>query len=186
MRTAWQRGMCGLLSVVASVGVIVVQAQDQPAAPRAPLILHARVREAPSRSSPKGFQTQEKTLRWDPAQTAIIICDMWNQHWCRGATRRVGELAPAMNQTITAARSKGILIIHAPSSCMEAYKDHPARKQARVAPKAANLPKQIGQWCNKIPSEEQGIYPIDQSDGGCDDGPQCPQGSPWKSQVASH
>ena len=41
------------------------------------------------------------------------------------------------------------------------------------------------EWCNKIPAEEKGIYPIDQSDGGCDDGPQCPQGSPWKSQIAA-
>ena len=42
--------------------------------------------------------------------------------------RRVGELAPAMNQTIAAARARGILIIHAPSSCMDAYKDHPGEK----------------------------------------------------------
>ncbi len=54
-----------------------------------------------------------------------------------------------------------------------------------MAPKAANLPEHIGEWCNKIPAEEKGIYPIDQSDGGCDDGPQCPQGSPWKSQIAA-
>ena len=139
-----------------------------------------------SSQEPAGsFVVREKVLQWKPAQTAIIICDMWNQHWCQGATRRVGELAPAMNRTIAAARAKGVLIIHAPSSCMDAYKDHPARKRAQAAPKAANLPEHIGEWCNKIPAEEKGIYPIDQSDGGCDDGPQCPQGSPWKSQVAA-
>ena len=185
MRKAWQRRTCGVLYAVAGAWALIAGAQAQPASPGAPLILHARVREARPPGSPEGSQAQEKTLRWEPDHTAIIICDMWNQHWCRGATRRVGELAPVMNQTIAAARAKGILIIHAPSSCMEAYKDHPARKIAQTAKKAANLPKQIGQWCNKIPSEEQGIYPIDQSDGGCDDGPQCPQGSPWKSQVAA-
>src|SRR5262249_36504497 len=42
------------------------------------------------------------------------------------------------------------------------------RKRAEAAPKAANLPKDIGQWCYKIPSEEQGVYPLDQTDGGCD------------------
>ena len=52
-------------------------------------------------------------------------------------------------------------------------------------PRPPNQPEHIGEWCNKIPAEEKGIYPIDQSDGGCDDGPQCPQGSPWKSQVAA-
>ena len=164
------------------------QGRQQSRTTDGPLTLHARVREAvvPSGKPRAGaFATAEKILRWKPVQTAIIICDMWNQHWCRGATRRVGELAPAMNQTIVAARAKGILIIHAPSSCMDAYKDHPARKKAQEAPKAANLPAHIGEWCNKIPAEEKGIYPIDQSDGGCDDGPQCPQGSPWKSQVTA-
>jgi putative heme-binding domain-containing protein len=153
-----------------------------------PLTLHARVREPAAKSDgpvENAFVTKEKFLQWNSAQTAIIICDMWNQHWCQGATRRVGELAPVMNQAIAAARARGIFIIHAPSSCMDAYKNHPARKRAQAAPKAANLPAQIGEWCNKIPAEEQGIYPIDQSDGGCDDGPQCPQGSPWKSQVAA-
>ena len=80
-------------------------------------------------------EAQEKILRWLPAQTAIIICDMWNQHGCRGATRRVGELAPAMNQTIAAARAKGVFIIHAPSSCMDDYKDHPARNEPKEAPR---------------------------------------------------
>ncbi len=189
MHTAWRGEMYGAFGAVCLTLGLVAEARDQPSRPPAkPLILHARVRElaaSAKESNAHGFVVKEKELRWDPAQTAIIICDMWNQHWCRGATRRVGELAPAMNQTVAAARAKGILIIHAPSSCMDAYKNHPARRRAQSAPKARKLPEHIGEWCNKIPAEEQGIYPIDQSDGGCDDGPQCPQGSPWKSQVAA-
>ena len=61
----------------------------------------------------------------------------------------------------------------------------PAQASARPRPKAANLPKEISGWCNRIPAEEKGIYPIDQADGGCDDGPMCPQGSPWRSQIAA-
>jgi putative heme-binding domain-containing protein len=161
---------------------------DPPA--REPLILHLQMREAINRpadspNAPSGFEVKEKLLKCDPARTAIIICDMWNQHWCRGATRRVGELAPAMNRAVAAARARGVLIIHAPSSCMDAYKDHPARKRAQTAPTAANLPTDISGWCDKIPAEEKGVYPIDQSDGGCDDGPTCPQGSPWRKQVAA-
>ncbi len=110
---------------------------------------------------------------------------MWDQHWCKGVRRRVGELAPAMNRAVKAARDRGVLIIHAPSSCLEAYKDHPARKRAQAPPKAANLPADIDGWCTKIPAEERGIYPIDQADGGCDDGPRCPEGSPWRSQIAA-
>ncbi len=170
---AWLSGLVMAVAAVAGARV------EDP--PRAPLVLHARARVPDS----GGSVVKDEVLRWDPGQTAIIICDMWNQHWCQGATRRVGEVAPAMNRTIAAARAKGVLIIHAPSSCMEAYKDYPGRKRAQTAPRAANLPKDIAGWCSRIPSEEKGVYPIDQSDGGCDDGPQCPQGSPWRSQVAA-
>jgi putative membrane-bound dehydrogenase-like protein len=68
---------------------------------------------------------------------------------------------------------------------MAFYTDHPARKRAQAAPKAPNLPRDISGWCSKIPAEEHAVYPIDQADGGCDDGPQCPQGSPWTSQIAT-
>src|SRR4051794_7583916 len=96
---------------------------------------------------------------------------MWDTHHCLNAVKRVEELAPRMNEVLEKARASGMLIIHAPSSCMEPYKDHPGRKRAQDAPKAANLPKDIGQWCYKIPSEEKGKYPLDQSDGGCDTEP---------------
>ncbi len=133
------RGSRGAAIWLAVLAVpLVAQAQEEPAVKeRQPLVLHARAREAAAKiaGAPAGsFIVQEKTLRWDPAQTAIIICDMWNQHWCQGATRRVGELAPAMNRAVAAARAKGVLIIHAPSSCMDAYKDHPARKRAQSRP----------------------------------------------------
>ena len=185
-RKSW-RGGGGLAVWFGGLALaLAAQAQDKHAEKvQEPLVLHAQVREPAKTGGAGSFVVREKVLQWQPAQTAIIICDMWNQHWCQGATRRVGELAPAMNRAIAAARAKGVLIIHAPSSCMNAYKDHPARKRAQAAPKAANLPEHIGQWCNKIPAEEQGTYPIDQSDGGCDDGPKCPQSSPWKSQIAA-
>ena len=43
------------------------------------------------------------------------------------------------------------------------------RKRAMAAPTAKNLPKDIDRWCNRIPAEEKGRYPIDQDDGGEDD-----------------
>lgn len=179
MRVIW----CGLFGLIAVTAGAWLAAQGAVATDAKTLVLHARFREpVPGGTT---FTIKEKTLKWDPAKTAIIVCDMWNQHWCKGATRRVGELAPAMNRTVKAARDQGVLIIHAPSSCMDAYKDHPARQRALNAPKAANLPNDIAGWCDRIPAEEQGVYPIDQSDGGCDDGPQCPGGSPWKSEIAA-
>lgn len=129
------------------------------------------------------FDVVEKPERWEAKQTALIICDMWDQHWCKGATARVAEVAPRLNAFAQEARQRGVLIIHAPSSCMEVYKDHPARKRAVAAPRASNLPRDINNWCRIIPAEEKGVYPIDQSDGGCDCRPTCATRNAWQRQI---
>jgi type 1 glutamine amidotransferase/nicotinamidase-related amidase len=118
-----------------------------------------------------GWIVRETVGQWQPKQSAVIVCDMWDAHHCLNAVRRVGEVAPRMDRFLEEARGRGALIIHAPSGCMATYKDHPGRKLAQAAPKAANLPADIGQWCYKIPAEEKGVYPIDQTDGGEDDDP---------------
>jgi nicotinamidase-related amidase len=134
---------------------------------------------------------------WPAAKLAVIVCDMWDAHHCLNAVRREEQMVPRMDAFLKEARSRGALIIHAPSSCMEPYKDHPARKRAQAAPAAKNLPRAIDQWCSKIPAEEKGKYPIDQTDGGEDDDPaehaewhaklkamgRNPK-APWKSQHA--
>ena len=143
------------------------------------------------------YQEEKLTRVWSPKQTAVIVCDMWDTHHCYNAVKRVEEMAPRMNEVLEKCRSMGMTIVHAPSSCMDAYKDHPTRKRAKDAPTAKNLPKDIGVWCHMIPSEEKGKYPIDQKDGGCDSDPPDQAkhkealikmgrnpGSPWKSQIA--
>lgn len=108
---------------------------------------------------------------WEPSQTAIIVCDMWDLHHCKNAVIRETEMAPRMNEVIARARELGVLIIHAPSGCMKAYEATAARERARSAPQAGRLPDKINDWCKQIPSEEGAIAPIDQSDGGEDDDP---------------
>ncbi|MHB1426903.1 MAG: ThuA domain-containing protein [Gemmataceae bacterium] len=130
------------------------------------LALRKRVETRPGS---KRFHTVVQPVRWKAKKTAIIVCDMWDSHHCLNAVRRVGEMAPRMNQLLSAARDCGVLIIHAPSECMDAYKDHPARHNAVKTPRSKHLPEDIGTWCNRIPAEEKGAYPIDQSDGGEDD-----------------
>jgi len=110
-----------------------------------------------------------KTEAWPAKQTAIIVCDMWDAHHCLNAVRREEEMVPRMNEFLKKTRDQGAFIIHAPSSCMDPYKDHPGRKRAQSAPASKKLPKDIDKWCHKIPAEEKGKYPIDQSDGGEDD-----------------
>ena len=104
----------------------------------------------------------ERKVEWEAGKTAIIVCDMWDKHWCDGATRRVAEMAPAMNRVIQAARKRGVFIIHAPSETMDFYKDSPQRRRAMEAPQHAFL-------LSSKPSNEPPL-PIDDSDGGCDSG----------------
>ena len=129
-----------------------------------------------------GWQIVYKTVTWEADKTAVIVVDMWNKHWCRGATDRVMEMAPRMNQFLKAARQKGVLIVHAPSSCMEAYEGHPARKRAQQAP-STELPDFLRKGNRQLASEEGIAWPVDQSDGGCDCEPKCAAGRPWTRQI---
>jgi len=137
----------------------------------------------PAAADPAAYEVRFKELRWEPRRTALIVIDMWDQHWCGGASARVVELAPRMNRFMEAARERGVLVIHAPSACMQVYENHPARKRAQAAPKAANLPQGIEAWCRHIPAEDKGVYPVDQSNGGCDCTPRCKGGNPWRRQI---
>ena len=142
--------------------------------------LSLRYRIPVAERSPR-FHTLRKAENWPAAKTAVVVCDVWDSHHCLNAVRRVQEMAPRMNEFLVEARRRGALIVHAPSDCMQAYEGHPARRRAQEAPRAANLPEGIGQWCHQIPAEEQGVYPIDQSDGGEDDDPQ--EHAKWRAQL---
>src|SRR5467141_3443896 len=109
--------------------------------------------QPPLRAKPEGpiklkLRTRVETFKgssvWDEvtltkevpvAEVAIIICDMWDKHWCDGATERCDALADKMAAVIKAARGKGIQIIHAPSETMDFYKDTPQRRRMILAPK---------------------------------------------------
>lgn len=103
-------------------------------------------------------------------ETAVLICDLWDHHWCSGSEMRVGILAPKIAAEVERARAKGILIIHAPSDTMAFYQDHPARKRvlalAPVEP-PANL------------ALSDPLLPIDSSGGGCETGEKASQPWPW-------
>jgi type 1 glutamine amidotransferase/nicotinamidase-related amidase len=129
------------------------------------LTLHARSR-VPDPEDTWEYHVVHKTLDWDARKTAIIVCDMWDKHWCSAASARVGEMAPRMNDLLVAARKKGVLVIHAPSGTMEFYKDTPQRKLAQAAPKAEPKVPLKG-WCGLDLQRERPL-PIDDADGGCD------------------
>jgi nicotinamidase-related amidase len=93
------------------------------------------------------------------ARTAIVITDMWDKHWCRGATERVGQIALRMEPLLGKARADGILIIHAPSETMDFYAGSEGRKLAQSAPHVE--PPEA------VPLHDPPL-PIDDSNGGCD------------------
>src|SRR5438552_2436089 len=99
------------------------QAKDAPAAssPSAKFVLHAR-RQVETKPGSRRYHAITETVEWDPKATAIVICDMWDKHWCAGATKRVGEMAPRMNEVVSKARQQGALIIHCPSDTLDFYK----------------------------------------------------------------
>ena len=112
------------------------------------------------------YHSITKPGQWQSDTTCIVVCDMWNDHYCRNAARRVAEMAPRMNEVIKAARKKGVLIIHCPSGCMNEYKDTPQRKLAQQAPPVKTDPK-LESWCYLDPSAEAPMpVKVDQP---CDD-----------------
>lgn len=117
------------------------------------------------------YQLASRKEEWSANRTAVIVCDVWDYHHCYNAVKRLEQFAPRLNEVVVEARKRGCIVIHAPSDCMDAYKDHPARLRAQSTPPAKTLPEDIGQWCKQIPSEEKVVYPIDQTDGGEDDDP---------------
>src|SRR5262245_61802071 len=158
------------------------------AAADAPLKLKMR-----SRTSATGGEVQvnEKAVTWDPKKTALFICDMWDDHWCKSAARRVTEMAGPLNEVVKQARARGVFIIHAPSSVTDFYKDTPQRKRAQAAPFAktpiplATVERWGTAWCWTDPKHEA-VLPIDDSDMGCSCvGKKCPIEPPWKRQIAT-
>ena len=92
-------------------------------------------------------------------ESAIVICDMWENHWCAGATRRVNELAHKMDPVLEVCRAAGILIVHAPSETMGFYKDYPQRRVMQLLT-PVTPPASLDLTSPALP--------IDDSDGGCD------------------
>jgi len=111
--------------------------------------------------------------QWKGEETAFVIVDMWNTHWCASSTTRFAEIAIPMNQTIAAARELGVHIIFAPSDCADYYKDYTARKYVLSLPNVSMPAAQ--------PVTVPGMPLETSTNGGCED--DSPVGSPWTHQI---
>lgn len=141
--------------------------------------------EVRSRTKTDAGAESVKTTRqlWNPKSTAIVVIDMWDDHHCKSAAARVTEMAPAMNETLKAARKAGVLIVHSPSDCMDFYKDHPSRKAATTASKA-QAPMKF-QWNYFDEKREAGLAKrLEEGGCSCDTPEPCsPSVRKWKSQT---
>lgn len=152
--------------------------------------LHTRSMELESGTKKEDgkYKAVLKTLHWAPDKTALVICDMWDRHWCKGAEARVAEMAPAMNNLVATARNLGVQIIHAPSTCVDFYKDTSQRKRATEAsyvkaPVKLSTRERWGTaWCWPQDEREPSM-PIDDSDMGCDCREKCEIVPPWTRQI---
>ena len=74
-----------------------------------------------------------ETVAWKAAETALVLCDVWNHHTCRGAEVRLERLIPRMAAVVQTLRGRGVLIVHAPSNTMDFYAGTPARERVLEA-----------------------------------------------------
>jgi nicotinamidase-related amidase len=112
----------------------------------------------------------------NPAKCAVVVCDMWDDHWCKSASARCAELAKKAEPVLKACRESGMTIVHCPSDTMPFYKDHPARKRTQAV-KKVDPPKG-----KELPNPP---LPVDDSDGGCDDEKPAKQFKAWTRQHAA-
>ncbi len=94
-------------------------------------------------------------------ELGLLLCDVWDRHWCQGAERRTAALAPRIAATAAAVRRCGGAVIHAPSETMAFYADYPQRQRALALPRVEPPPPL------QLPDPP---LPVDASDGGCDTG----------------
>jgi nicotinamidase-related amidase len=110
----------------------------------------------------RGFSVWKTAIsQWkiSPSETALVLCDVWDKHWCRGANDRLAKLLHGMNHLARVLREMEVLIVHAPSDTIDFYRDSPARRRALEAPPIEVPPPIL---------HEDPPLPIDDSDGGCD------------------
>jgi len=171
---------CGLVLLAGLVAVMGIESRGADSHALLKLTLRFRKETGPASGR---WHTLTAPTQWDARKTAVVICDMWDKHWCQMSTQRVGQMAPRMNEFVNEARKRGSLVIHCPSDTMEFYKDTPQRKLAQAAP-IATPRTELQRWC-RIDLAKESPLPIDDTDGGCDTVPPDPNFKAWSRQIAT-
>ena len=97
--------------------------------------------------------------RWPCRETILLLCDVWDRHWSRGASARLDAMVGRMDQLARVLRRRGVHVVHAPSATMDFYAATPARRRM-VEAAAAEPPEEI--------DRPDAPLPVDASDHGSD------------------
>jgi nicotinamidase-related amidase len=110
------------------------------------------------------------------AECAVVLCDIWDKHWCDNATKRCDVIAKEVAVVVDAMRKKGAFIVHCPSDTMDFYKTMDARHRMKEFSNV-EFPKPL-----QLPDPP---LPIDDKDGGCDDANPVKSFRAWSRQHAA-
>lgn len=116
-------------------------------------------------------------MRVSSRRTVLVLCDLWDRHWCQAATEGTVRLAAAINDVVESARRRGIQILHAPSDTMGFYEEWPQRLRTQAI-RRSPAPLEAALTEPPLPSHEECVcHPA------CT--PATPDNLPWSRQHAS-
>ena len=99
------------------------------------LNLRTRAEVAPGMNQ---YREALKPATWQADQTAIVICDMWNDHYCRNAARRVAVLSHGEHQDLNTFPARGAAVlgwrqaVHVRCGCQSRFAAGPTKIMPRV------------------------------------------------------
>lgn len=82
-----------------------------------------------------GGKVSERSETLDPRKAGVVAIDVWNHHWCKTASARVGALVPRMNATLAGARKLGMQVFLCPTDAADKYVGTLPHERAAVWPR---------------------------------------------------
>jgi hypothetical protein len=75
-----------------------------------------------------GWAPSTEVARWRANETALVLIDLWDDHWCDAMAERGIDLSLRVNRTAARLRAHGVHIVHSPSApALAFYASSPAR-----------------------------------------------------------
>src|SRR3954468_3222037 len=111
----WQLTTICLLALSAPAGLSAADVPPSSAGESRTITLELRRRD------PLSGEARTEREGVDPSKVGGVVVDMWNWHWCKTSTMRVGALVPRMNRALAAARALGMQVFLCPTDVADNY-----------------------------------------------------------------